>query len=184
MIHSDDTAEKSLPLTPYKQRHIPVEARKDEPLRSIRVESNLPSVQDKFSDRLAQLKERMNAMSKKDIFKISTAAATKLRQMLHTAPPSMNCIKIGIQRKGCSGYAYTMDYAQCDSAHNSASTKPSSSGDLRVDKDGVIVIVDPGAIFFLSGTELDYITSDVEERFVFQNPNAKHYCGCGESFLV
>jgi iron-sulfur cluster assembly protein len=85
-------------------------------------------------------------------------------------------VRIGVKRRGCSGYSYTVTYSyQQDPAH-----RPS---DVHVEQGGVNVFVESGALFYVVGTVMDFTTSDVEEKFSFKNPNEQHSCGCGESFM-
>ena len=179
---ANKTVGKAIPS--YKNRQTPSCYQSSLSLQNVKIDSPVsPEDKAKFDERIEKLKKRMESLDKKDIFRISTAAATRLRHLIRNAPKGENCIKISVQRKGCSGYSYTMDYATCDMKPNVPPNDPKTSYH-RIDKDGVIVLVDPQAVFFLSGTMLDFKASEVEERFVFENPNAKHYCGCGESFLV
>ena len=81
---------------------------------------------------------------------------------------------IGIDKSGCSGYSYKLDFAKKDEVKNFD----------YVDKFGVKVYIDPKAIMFLVGSEMDYQTDKLSSRFVFNNPNEKNSCGCGESFSI
>ncbi|KAG5482005.1 hypothetical protein LSCM1_05719 [Leishmania martiniquensis] len=97
-------------------------------------------------------------------------------------------IRIGVRRRGCSGYSYTVNY-YFDSAKASARDTALSrqmgglTEDLTVEQDGVKVVVDADAQFYVIGTEMDYVVGNVEEKFIFKNPNEKYSCGCGESFM-
>ncbi|OMJ17467.1 Iron-sulfur cluster assembly 1-like protein, mitochondrial [Smittium culicis] len=82
-------------------------------------------------------------------------------------------LKIGIQGKGCSGSAYTMNWVD----------KPNKF-DEKVVQDGVTVFIDSKALLSLIGTEMDYFSGKLASQFVFNNPNIKGACGCGESFMV
>lgn len=81
-----------------------------------------------------------------------------------------------MKRRGCNGYSYTMNYSKPDDATNAK--------DEKVTAHGVQVFVDPKAVFFLVGTEMDYEETELSSEFKFNNPNSKGQCGCGESFNV
>jgi len=105
---------------------------------------------------------------------ITDKAAKQLQSLLKTKnDPSVMGIKIGVKRQGCSGLSYTMNYA-----------KESGKLDEVVEQQGTTVIVDSRAVMFLVGTEMDYVTNELQSEFIFTNPNAKGTCGCGQSFTV
>ena len=82
-------------------------------------------------------------------------------------------VVVGVDKSGCSGYAYKMDYATGDV----------TDLDMIEDK-GVKVFIEPSATMFLVGSVMDYKVDKLASRFVFDNPNEKSTCGCGESFNV
>ena len=82
-------------------------------------------------------------------------------------------IRIGIKTKGCSGMSYTMEFAD-----------QTSPFDEVVTIDDITLMIDPKAIMFILGTEMDYIEETLHSGFVFNNPNEKGRCGCGKSFHV
>jgi len=82
-------------------------------------------------------------------------------------------VRVGIRNAGCSGLAYTLEYADA-----------AESFDEVVEDKGVRVLIDPKAMMFLLGTEMDYVEEKLKAGFVFHNPNEKGKCGCGESFHV
>lgn len=84
-----------------------------------------------------------------------------------------NGIRIGVRTRGCNGHAYTMEYA-----------KEQHPLDEVIDLEDVRVLVDPKAILFLLGMTVDYVEDPLHSGFVFNNPNEKGRCGCGESFHV
>ncbi|KPI87931.1 hypothetical protein ABL78_2970 [Leptomonas seymouri] len=104
-------------------------------------------------------------------------------------------IRIGVRRRGCSGYSYTVNYffessgsGRSDSVAAGSSASPSKGRggfveDVIVEQDGVKVVVDGDALFYVIGTEMDYVVRNVEEKFTFRNPNQKYGCGCEESFM-
>ncbi|KAJ2784302.1 Iron-sulfur assembly protein 1 [Coemansia javaensis] len=82
-------------------------------------------------------------------------------------------LKIGIQGKGCSGSAYTLSWVDAPKKF-----------DEKVTQDGVTVLIDSKALLTLIGTEMDWFEGKLASQFIFNNPNIKGACGCGESFLV
>ena len=80
-----------------------------------------------------------------------------------------------MRRRGCNGYSYVMNYAEPDEV---------GKLDELVEEKDVRVIVDSKALMFLVGTEMDYVDDEIKSEFVFNNPNSKGTCGCGESFHV
>jgi len=110
----------------------------------------------------------------KDIISISDNAIDQIKIILSSAPSQTNGILVGVDKTGCSGYAYKIDYATSDNAKNYE----------LIETKGVKVFVDPKAIMFLVGSEMDYSSDKIASRFVFNNPNEKSSCGCGESFNI
>lgn len=102
-------------------------------------------------------------------------AAERIKELIKDKPNTIG-VKIGVKRRGCNGYSYTMNYADEDYIK--------ITKDEKVDAYGVKVFVDPKAIFFLVGTQMDYVETPLSSEFTFENPNSKGSCGCGESFNV
>ncbi|HEY0664668.1 MAG TPA: iron-sulfur cluster assembly accessory protein [Gallionella sp.] len=82
-------------------------------------------------------------------------------------------LRIGVKKSGCSGFAYTLDFA-----------REVQETDRVFESHGAKVVVDAGSLSFLDGTEIDYAKQGLGSTFRFNNPNAKNLCGCGESFAV
>lgn len=105
-----------------------------------------------------------------NILTVTPKAAEQIKTHLAGAPEAVG-LRIGVKARGCSGMAYFMELA-----------KTTEEGDEVVEQNGVKIIVDPNSLVFMLGTTIDYFSDDMEEGFVFNNPNEKSRCGCGESF--
>jgi iron-sulfur cluster assembly protein len=103
---------------------------------------------------------------------LTESAATRVRSFLEKRGRGVG-LRIGVRKSGCSGYAYTIDYADAIDAD-----------DVVFDRDGVKVIVDSESLGLIDGTEVDFVKDGLNEAFKFRNPNVKGECGCGESFTV
>ncbi len=110
-------------------------------------------------------------MTTQQALNVTATAADAIKSRLTEAGEGIIGLRIGIKAKGCSGFAYFMEYA-----------KTQDNDDEVVEKDGIKVLVDPASMMYLLGTTIDYVSNDMEEGFVFSNPNEKGRCGCGESF--
>tara|TARA_Y100000590_G_scaffold274184_1_gene307878 strand:+ start:612 stop:950 length:339 start_codon:yes stop_codon:yes gene_type:complete len=110
-----------------------------------------------------------------NIITISDNAVKQIKKIIEEATLDVGGVIIGIDKSGCSGYSYKLDYAKNN-------TNPS---DYEViEKDGVKIFIEPKATMFLIGSEMDYTSDKLSSRFVFNNPNEKSSCGCGESFSI
>ena len=109
-----------------------------------------------------------------DIISISNEAANQIKKILSQSPEDVKGIIVGVDKTGCSGYAYKLDYANDNNI----------GGFEVVESKGVKVFIEPSATMFLIGSEMDYTTDKLSSRFVFNNPNEKSTCGCGESFSI
>jgi len=105
--------------------------------------------------------------------RLSDAAAQRLRDIMEKAEGRYAGVRVGVTNGGCAGMSYTMEYAE-----NAAPL------DEVVDEKGVRLFIDPKAILFLLGTEMDFVRDKLAARFVFNNPNQTAACGCGESFTL
>ena len=104
---------------------------------------------------------------------VTDAAVAQPKRLLPARTDPALGIRVGVRNGGCSGMAYTMDFA--------AERNPD---DEVIEAGGVTVLIDPMAIMFLIGTEMDYVDQNLGANFVFRNPNETSRCGCGESFSV
>ncbi|AIK97037.1 HesB/IscA family protein [Candidatus Odyssella acanthamoebae] len=104
---------------------------------------------------------------------LTDSAKARVRELMSQRETPAAGIRIGIKTKGCSGMSYTMEFADTISAF-----------DEVVTVDDLTLMIDPKAILFLLGTEMDYVVETLQSGFVFRNPNEKGRCGCGKSFHV
>ncbi len=105
--------------------------------------------------------------------RLSDAAAERIREIMANAEGGIQGVRVGVTNGGCAGMAYTMDYAD--------SAKPL---DEIIEDKGVKIFIEPKAIMFLIGTEMDFVREKLGARFVFNNPNQTAACGCGESVSI
>ena len=103
---------------------------------------------------------------------LTASAADRVRGYLARRGRGVG-LRIGIKKTGCSGYAYTIDYAD--------TVEPA---DAVFDESGVTVVVDNDSLKLIDGTQVDFVKEGLNEAFKFRNPNVKGECGCGESFSV
>jgi iron-sulfur cluster assembly protein len=107
------------------------------------------------------------------VLTLSDAAASRVQEIIDKADRPIAGVRVGVKNGGCAGMSYTMEYAEA----------PKPGEDVVEDK-GVKVFVDPKAVLFLLGTEMDYQTTKLAAQFVFKNPNQTSACGCGESVAI
>jgi iron-sulfur cluster assembly protein len=104
------------------------------------------------------------------VMRLTEAAATRIRAIMDNADKPVAGLRVGVRNGGCAGMSYTMEFAEA--------TQPT---DEIVEDKGVRILIDPKAVLFLLGTEMDYKTDKLSAQFVFNNPNQTSACGCGES---
>ncbi len=104
------------------------------------------------------------------IISLTDGAAERVRDLMARTDRPVAGLRVGIKKGGCAGMEYTMEHA--------AEVRPS---DEVVEDKGATVLVDPAAVLFLLGSEMDYVVDKMSSRFVFKNPNQVSACGCGES---
>lgn len=112
-------------------------------------------------------------MERPQIMSITYAAAEHVKSILASRGKPSAGVRVGIRTKGCSGMSYTLEFAD-----------EKNEFDEVIEDKGVTIFIDPKATMFIIGTEMDYVVDKLESGFVFQNPNEKGRCGCGESFHV
>ncbi len=104
---------------------------------------------------------------------LTPSAEQRIADLMSRAPEGTVGVKLSTPRRGCSGLAYSVDYV--------SEAKPF---DERIETPGGTFFVDAGSILYLIGSRMDWREDDFAAGFVFENPNAKGACGCGESFTV
>jgi len=105
------------------------------------------------------------------IIKLSDNAANRIKEIMSSADNSTIGVRVGVKSGGCAGMSYIMEYA-----------KEIKVNEEVIEDKGVKVFIDPNAVMYLLGTEMDYKTEKFSSQFVFKNPNETERCGCGESF--
>jgi iron-sulfur cluster assembly protein len=107
------------------------------------------------------------------VIRLTDAAAGRIRDILAQSEGRYIGVRVGVKNGGCAGMSYTMDYAEAQGPL-----------DEVVEDKGVRILVDPKAVMFLVGTEMDFRREKLAQRFVFVNPNQTEACGCGESVVI
>ncbi len=104
---------------------------------------------------------------------LTDAAATRVREIMANAEKDYVALRVGVKNGGCAGQEYTFAYAE--------RIEPL---DEVVEDKGVTILIEPKAVLFLIGSEIDYETTRLSSKFVFRNPNETDACGCGESVTI
>ena len=107
------------------------------------------------------------------IIKLSNNAANRIKEIMSSAEKDALGVRVSVKSGGCAGMSYVMEYAN--------EIKPNEE---VIEEKGVKVFIDPKAIMYLLGTEMDYKKEKFSSQFIFKNPNETERCGCGESFKV
>ena len=107
------------------------------------------------------------------VVSLTDAAAARVKEIMAKADNAYVGLRVGVKNGGCAGQEYVLDYAE-----------GANPFDEVVEDKGVTILVDPKAILFLIGTEIDYEVSRLSSKFVFRNPNETDACGCGESVTI
>lgn len=115
----------------------------------------------------------MSRPDKKALFTVTPAALKQVRTLLDKREKPSLGIRVGVRSRGCSGLSYTLEF--CDDVN---------PADEVVEAEDLKIFIDPKAVMFVVGTEMDFVEEKMQSGFVFQNPNEKGRCGCGESFHV
>jgi iron-sulfur cluster assembly protein len=109
----------------------------------------------------------------KDILTVTPAARQQMAYLIEKRGKPSAGIKVKVKTGGCSGLAYHIEYADAIDKY-----------DEVIKTEDITVVIDPKAVIYLVGTQMDYVKEKMKEGFVFINPNEKGRCGCGESFRV
>ncbi|MDX2145163.1 MAG: iron-sulfur cluster assembly accessory protein [Rhodospirillaceae bacterium] len=104
---------------------------------------------------------------------LTERAAERVRTLIAKATKPVLGLRVGVNAKGCSGMSYVVEYAEEQRKFEDV-----------VEQHGVKLFIDPTAVMYLLGSELDYVEDKLHSGFVFTNPNEKGRCGCGESFTI
>ena len=107
----------------------------------------------------------------KQVITLSDNAANRIKEIMSNDETKSVGVRVGVKSGGCAGMSYVMEYA-----------KEINPTDEIIEDKGVKVFIDPSAIMYLLGTEMDYKKEQFSSTFVFKNPNETERCGCGESF--
>ena len=109
----------------------------------------------------------------KQVITLSDRAAKRVKEIMAQAKEQVIGVRVGVASGGCAGMSYVIEYA-----------KKTNPNDEIIEDKGVKVLIDPKAIMYLLGTEMDYKKEELSSSFVFKNANETDRCGCGESFKI
>ncbi len=115
----------------------------------------------------------MTTRERPKVMTLTEDAAQRIKTIMANSDDDVVGLRVGIKKGGCAGMEYTMEYASEQRQHE----------EVVVDK-GVRILIEPKAVLFLLGTEMDYRTEKLSSGFVFNNPNETSACGCGESVAI
>ena len=115
----------------------------------------------------------MAARKRFQVMSLTEAAASRVQEIMANAATRPFGLRVGVKNGGCAGMSYTMEMAD----------GPAAADEVIEDK-GVRILIDPKAVLFLLGTEMDFKADKLSSGFVFQNPNQTSACGCGESVAI
>ena len=107
------------------------------------------------------------------VLKLTDAAAGRVKDLMSRSAEPVLGLRVGVKKGGCSGMMYQVEYA-----------RERKKFEEVVEDKGVTIFIDPTAVMFLLGAEMDYREDKFQSGFVFTNPNEADRCGCGESFRV
>lgn len=131
-----------------------------------------------ISGSIRAVKSARKLMATRDPITLTPAAVERITQLI-SQEPGMAGLRVGVKQRGCNGLSYTLEYAK-EKKKFDVSVEVKSSDCKNIVK----IFVDAKAQMSLLGTEMDYVRDELSSEFVFNNPNIKGTCGCGESFQV
>ena len=111
--------------------------------------------------------------SRPQLLTLTDAAAMQVKNLISNSDTPVAGLRVSVSSKGCSGLSYVFEYAE-----------EKKKLEEEVESKGVKIFIDPMAIMYIMGSEMDYKEERLQTGFVFNNPNAKNVCGCGESFSI
>ncbi len=115
----------------------------------------------------------MAARKRYQVMSLTEAAADRVQEIMSGAATTPYGLRVGVKNGGCAGMSYTMEMAS-----------EAAPADEVIEDKGVRILIDPKAVLFLLGTEMDFKVDKLSSGFVFQNPNQTSACGCGESVAI
>jgi iron-sulfur cluster assembly protein len=107
------------------------------------------------------------------VIRLTDGAASRIHEIMAKSDGRYIGVRVGVKNGGCAGMSYTMDYAEAQTPL-----------DEVIEEKGVRILIDPKAVMFLIGTEMDFKRDKLAARFIFTNPNQTEACGCGESVVI
>ena len=119
------------------------------------------------------MNEQSKVRARPAAIQLTPAAEQRIAELMARAPEGAIGVKVSTPRRGCSGLAYSVDYGTAEVPF-----------DEKIETPGGNFYVDGGSVLYLIGSTMDWVEDDFAAGFVFENPNAKGACGCGESFTI
>ena len=107
-----------------------------------------------------------------NLISVTSNAVKQIKKIISDAPTEIDSVIVGVEKSGCSGYSYKLELGKSSELSNFE----------KIDMEGTKIFIDPKATMYLVGSTMDYRTDKLSSRFIFENPNEKNTCGCGESF--
>ncbi|MBL0318085.1 MAG: iron-sulfur cluster assembly accessory protein [Alphaproteobacteria bacterium] len=115
----------------------------------------------------------------RQIMTITEAAAKQVQNLIDSRGKPTYGVRVGVDKGGCSGLSYKLEFVDEKQSFDEEVTYQFSN-----EESAIHVLIDPKAVMYLIGTQMDYVEEQMKSGFTFKNPNEKARCGCGESFSV